>query len=580
MDKLRRGAAAVLASLCLAGAVPVGAADTAVADKWLRLSENTAGPRYIVDAAGKPFKLFGMARCQSCAPLDEDPIYLMVDGVASHFKEIGCNSMRLAIDVVNQSFPHGDFIEDCGGYNEEGIQKFITQYVDPDVQAIIGQGMYVILDLHLYPKGEPEDPDPANLVKQAREKYIPIWRELAKRYKDEPMVAMYELWNEPYAADQGTLKLTDSGRIREGKYRGYDWKSDVRQFFIDCAAAIREIDQRHMLLVSDWNAGWGCAWQSMWGEDAYAADPTYRNLLFSVHAGHQQLSDEALFGSGFNMDGYWAELAERNNIALHFGEVEAEEKADSDCLGSFAEMLGRRADTHRYSAMLWRPRGDERNRVDLWGDFAAAYASKPVEQFRMVIEAETTRDPNFTRKADAGGFGSPFGDTIAVMKQGMKKGEFAAVRVGRLFPAGTYELRVRTLGDEDNSAAQTVGILTESGKNVEIGTLLARQDSEYGVEVLTFTAGESFSGFSFNKQSEEEMGCNPVDRLVLTADGALEPPLIEVKYDTPVKEPSSADGEKSGGLSPVIVVLFSVGGMVIAAGVVLAALLIRNKKRV
>ena len=577
MRRLGRGISAVMACLCLAGGFPAAKAETAVTDKWLRLSDNTTGPRYIVDANGEPFQLYGMARCQSCAPMDEDPIYMMADGVAAHFREIGCNSIRLSIDVINQNFPNGDFIEDCGGYNPEGIQKFITQYVDPDVQAIIGEGMYVILDLHLYPKGDSQDPNPAELIQEARDKYIPIWRELAKRYKDEPMVAMYELWNEPYAADQGSLKLTDTGRIKEGQYRGYDWKSDVRQFFIDCAAEVRKIDQKHMILVSDWNAGWGCAWPTMWGDDPYAADPVYKNLLFSVHAGRDQLSEQALFGEGFNMDSYWANLAEENNIALHFGEVEAEEKADTDCLGNFVEMIGNRADTHHYSVMMWRPRGDERNRVDLWGDFAASYSTKSAQQYRMVIEAETTRDVNFSLAADTGGFGSPFGDTIAVMKQGLKAGDAASVRVGRLFPAGTYELRVRTLGDPANCAPQSVGILTESGKTVEIGSLEARHDGEYAVTVLCFTAAEAFSGFAFVKGSDEAMGANPVDRLVLTADGTLDPPVIEVKYDTPVGAPSPIEETPSEGLSPLTLVLLCIGGMILIAGAVLLAIILRNK---
>lgn len=29
--------------------------------QWLRLSENTEGPRYFVDEGGKPVNLFGMA---------------------------------------------------------------------------------------------------------------------------------------------------------------------------------------------------------------------------------------------------------------------------------------------------------------------------------------------------------------------------------------------------------------------------------------------------------------------------------------------------------------------------------------
>lgn len=361
----------LLACGCLGGTV--GADSRTREDNWLQLSGNTTGARYIVSTEGEPFRLFGMARSQYCEPVDETPMYGEIRELCAHFKELGCNAIRLAVGVNKMAYPQEDFIEECGGYNEDGINRFIDKYVAPDVQGIIDSGMYVVLDLHEYPKGNPvTDPDPAKLLQYAREHYIPVWKELARRYKDEPMVAMYELWNEPYAADQGTLKLTGSGRIAEGTYRGYDWNGGVRDFYLECIKEVRKIDQKHMILVSDWNAGWGSAWAGTWGNYLDQLDD---QVLFSAHAAKDHLLN-------FSMENYWADTAANNNICIQFGEVETEEwMATEQSMKDFVTMLERRKDTHQYNAFLWRPHNTPNNRYDyaeVWSDFAKGYASKPL----------------------------------------------------------------------------------------------------------------------------------------------------------------------------------------------------------
>ncbi len=382
-------AALLIAAVCLGGAGEAGGYTRE--DNWLQLSGNTAGARTVVDAEGQPFRLFGMARSQYCEPVDETPMYGDIRALCAHFKALGCNSMRLAIGVNTMAYPKADFVEECGGYNEDGINRFIDKYVAPDVQGIIDSGMYVVLDLHEYPKGEPvTDPDPAKLLQYAREHYIPIWRELAKRYKDEPMVAMYELWNEPYAADQGTLKLTGSGRISEGTYRGYDWNGGVRDFYLDCIREIRKIDEKHMLLVSDWNAGWGSAWAGTWGNYQVELD---RQILFSAHAAKDHLLN-------FSMENYWANTAEKNNICIQFGEVETEEwMATEQSMMDFVTMLERRRESHHYGAFLWRPHNTYNNRFDyaeIWSDFARGYASKPLFDTTGTMGTDTTAGPEST----------------------------------------------------------------------------------------------------------------------------------------------------------------------------------------
>ena len=78
---------------------------------WLTVSKNTEGPRFIVDEAGRPVRLFGMARSQICAPWDEDIPYGGIDGVCAHFKGLGCNTIRLAVSVFDQEHMETDLIE-------------------------------------------------------------------------------------------------------------------------------------------------------------------------------------------------------------------------------------------------------------------------------------------------------------------------------------------------------------------------------------------------------------------------------------------------------------------------------------
>lgn len=342
---------------------------------WLSLSQNKTGPRYLVDSTGSPFPLFGMARCQIHAP-SEDATFGGIDGLCKYFKSKGCNSIRLAVSSFNELDRNLDLIEQCGGYNETGINKFIDKYVNPDVQAIIRNEMYIVLDLHEYPPAIPEgDPDPGLVIKYAREHYIPIWIELAKRYKDEPLVAVYEIWNEPYPADQGSLKIGIDGKISQGTYLGYDWNANVRQFYMDCVEELRKIDTRHLIMVSDYNAGWGTAWATTWKDYKHMLDPLYDKIIYSIHASRQHTDNEN--GDGLYYASYWANSASNNNICRMFGELETEQHlATEQSMGDFIGMLDKYKDSHHYSVFLWRPHKSENNNYDyvsVWSEFALNY---------------------------------------------------------------------------------------------------------------------------------------------------------------------------------------------------------------
>jgi len=332
---------------------------------WLKLSENTTGPRYFVDESGKPINFFGMARCQSCCAT-ERKLHGDAGDVAAYFKNLKCNIIRLAIHISGNSGENDgmvtDKIEYCGGYNTEGINKFIDEFVDPEVQQIKKQGVYIQLDLHDYPQRAVQGDEA--IVKFATDYYIPIWRELAKRYKDDPQIAVYEIWNEPYPADVATA-VKDSP----------EWVASIRKFFIDAVKAIREIDQKHVIMVSDYNAGWGKAWEVCW-KDYHKDLDEYNNTCYSIHIARKQLEKEHP-----DYADWMVRMADEHNVCLFMGEVETEGEAlmSAQSLDNLLELITKTEATHHFPTVLWRPRGDEINRVDQWRDVVAKYTEGSIE---------------------------------------------------------------------------------------------------------------------------------------------------------------------------------------------------------
>lgn len=328
---------------------------------WLKLSENTAGARYIADENDRPINLFGMARSQACCAT-ELINYGGAGGVCAHFKALGCNIIRLAVHLRGDSGERGDMptcdlVELCGGYNRDGINKFIDTFVEPDVRAIKQHGMYIQLDLHDYPPVQSD----REITEYARRHYIPVWRELAARYVNDPCIAVYEIWNEPYPADVASA-LKDSP----------EWIKAVREFYIDAVAEIRKTDKRHIIMASDYNAGWGKAWDNCWREHLDMLDTECRNTCFSIHVSDQQLDKE------YPEYGEWLlDTAEKNNACLYLGEIETEGGIQTvKGIENLTALLEKSEDTHHIPAVLWRPHDDETNYVRYWQEFAKRYTRK------------------------------------------------------------------------------------------------------------------------------------------------------------------------------------------------------------
>lgn len=134
--------------------------------------------------------------------------------------------------------------------------------------------MYLILDLHAAPGGQgndlnisDRDPEKPSLWQSEanQQKMIALWRKLAERYVNEPWIGAYDIINEP-----------NWGFTKEDDRNGCDEKSNgpLRKLMIDITKAIREVDQRHIIIVEG----------NCWGNNYEGVFPLWdKNMVISFH---------------------------------------------------------------------------------------------------------------------------------------------------------------------------------------------------------------------------------------------------------------------------------------------------------
>ncbi len=132
--------------------------------------------------------------------------------------------------------------------------------------------MYLILDLHAAPGGQGNDLaiSDASDVKlwnstQNKAKTIALWRKLAERYKNEEWIGGYDILNEP---NWGFQDSEDMNGNRE------ELNAPLRQLYIDITKAIREVDQKHFIVISG----------NAWGNNYNGIFPLWDdNMIISFH---------------------------------------------------------------------------------------------------------------------------------------------------------------------------------------------------------------------------------------------------------------------------------------------------------
>jgi hypothetical protein len=166
----------------------------------------------------------------------------------------GYNSVRLPINARG-------ILEDGEGvvFNEKRLAR-----IHQVIEWCRTYKLYVILDLHGAPGGQTganiddsENDQPELFIdRRNQELTIAIWRMFAERYKDDWIIAGYDLFNEPLP----------------------DWFSkyndQVEPLYKEITAAIREVDKRHMIIIE------GVHWSTDW---SIFTDKFDDNLMLQFH---------------------------------------------------------------------------------------------------------------------------------------------------------------------------------------------------------------------------------------------------------------------------------------------------------
>lgn len=195
-------------------------------------------------------------------------------------KSIGVNTIRMPLSY--KMFTETAYLGNTDA--EEGFR-----HIDDVVSWCKEVGMYLILDMHTAPGGQTgehiDDSDGYPWLyenTECQELYCDIWRKIADRYKDEPIILAYELLNEPIGKEHLRLK----------KY--------LQQVFEMAATAIREVDTDHIIVIGG----------ALYYED-YSAITNYEfdtKLMLTCHR----------YGR-FDIDDY-IELMKRTGLPVFMGE--------------------------------------------------------------------------------------------------------------------------------------------------------------------------------------------------------------------------------------------------------------------
>jgi len=143
-------------------------------------------------------------------------------------------------------------------YVEEGFQL-----MDSLVSWCKKYNIYVIIDMHGAPGGQtganiddsPNDIPELFIEKKYQDQLVDLWVKLAQKYKDEPVVAAYDLLNEPLPINTGAAD----------KY-----KHLLEPLYKRITAAIRKVDQKHMITLEGFN----------WSNDWSLFDKPFDNNVF------------------------------------------------------------------------------------------------------------------------------------------------------------------------------------------------------------------------------------------------------------------------------------------------------------
>jgi hypothetical protein len=171
--------------------------------------------------------------------------------------DLGYNSVRPAL---NSRLFVSD--ENPGKYSGEGFGL-----LDNLIKWCKANNIYVIIDMHAAIGGQTGQniDDSANdkpelfMEKKYQDELVDLWTTIAKRYRNEPAVAGYDLLNEPLPERTGALEAH---------------KSQLEPLYKRLTQAIREVDPKHIIIVE------GANWANDW---SVFTEPFDKNMVYQFH---------------------------------------------------------------------------------------------------------------------------------------------------------------------------------------------------------------------------------------------------------------------------------------------------------
>lgn len=163
--------------------------------------------------------------------------------------------------------------------------------------------MYLILDLHAAPGGQGHDANisdydntkPSLWESEAnKQKTIALWRKLAERYANEEWIGGYDLINEPNWNFDGANPNGCNENVN----------APLRKLFVDITAAIRQVDQNHIIFIEG----------NCWGNNYNGMFPKWDNNMGASFHKYWNFTDQNSIQFALN-------IRDQQNMPVWLGET-------------------------------------------------------------------------------------------------------------------------------------------------------------------------------------------------------------------------------------------------------------------